>query len=161
MNSRNLLILLLIILFTVLQCTALNYIRILGAKPDLLLILIVFSSFNLNPLYGLGVGALCGLFSEATSGIPSGLAVLAYSAGGLILGYIGRWVYNPTLFGEMCLTFVSALGVYLFFFFLLQTINMTLPFLNAFVSIILPASFYTACVAPALFRFLRIILPVR
>ena len=86
MSSRNLLILLLIIVFTVLQCTALNYIRILEAKPDLLLILIVFFSFNLNPLYGLGVGALCGLFSEATSGIPSGLAVLADSTGGLMLG---------------------------------------------------------------------------
>lgn len=171
MRSRKLLILFLIILFAVLQSTALNYIQIFKTKPDILLILIAFFSLNFGRMYGLSIGAICGMFSEITSGIPSGFAVLAYSLSGLILGSISRWVYpspvggggvnNQKILGEICISFVFCLVIYFFLFFLFRLFNANLSFFGTLISIILPASFYTAVAAPVIFRFLKTILQIK
>jgi cell shape-determining protein MreD len=166
--SRKLLILFLIVLFAVLQCTALNYIRIFKAKPDILLILVIFFSLYYGQRYGLAVGALCGLFSEATGGIPSGAAVLIYSIGGILLGRVGRWVYlapvhrdgryNQRMLWQMAIAFVFTFTVYFFLFLVLQATNGDLSFFKALISVILPSSFYTACIAPFLFLVLKTII---
>ena len=161
MKPRKLLIIFLIILFTVLQCTALNYIQIFKVKPDILLILIVFFSLYYGQIYGLIIGALCGLFSELSSGIPPGFAVLTYSLGGLILGYIGRWVVSLRVFGELCISFIFSMAVYTFLFLLFQIFKANLSLFNALIFIILPASFYTAVVTPVLFRFLETVLNIK
>ncbi|MBL7084973.1 MAG: rod shape-determining protein MreD [Candidatus Omnitrophica bacterium] len=158
---KKLLILLLVILFTLLQSTVLNYIRIFKVKPDILLILIIFFSLKLGRIYGLIVGALCGLLNEATSGIPSGVAVLVYSFGGLLLGHIGKWVYNQKLLGQLCITFVFSFTIYLSLFFLSQTFNASLSLFAILVSTILPVSLYTAAISPFLFRFLKIALNIK
>lgn len=157
---KKLLILLLVILFTLLQSTALNYIRIFKVKPDILLILIIFFSLNLGQIYGLIIGALCGIFNEATSGIPSGVAVLVYSFGGLFLGHIGKWVYNQKLLGQLYITFVFSFAIYLSLFFLSQAFNASLSLFGILVSTILPASLYTAAVSPVFFRFLKTVLTI-
>ena len=181
MRPRKLLILFLIILFAVLQSTALNYIQIFKTKPDILLILIAFFSLNFGRMYGLSIGAICGMFSEITSGIPSGFAVLAYSLSGLILGTIGRWVYpspvggggvypspvggggvnNQKIWAEICISFIFCLVIYFFLFFLFRLFNANLSFFGTLISIILPASFYTAVAAPVIFRFLKTILQIK
>ena len=165
MKFRNLAILFLIILFTVLQCTVLNYLQIFKTKPDLLLILIIFCSLYYGQLYGLFVGAVCGLFSEATSGISLGFAVFAYSLGGFILGYSARWVYpipaykstrySETFLSQICISFIFSVAVYSILFFLLQINNRDLSLFKTLIFIILPASLYTAAVAPALLYFLK------
>jgi hypothetical protein len=174
MLSRKLVILFLIILFTVLQSTLLNYIQIFNAKPDILLILIIFSSFNYGPIYGLLTGALCGLFSEAASGVSTGTFVLAYSLGGLLIGQLSRRI-NPAFLSrsqplaaqgrlrldkqrialEMGVSFIFSLAVYLFLFFIFRSSGADLPLFNALAGIIMPACFYTACVSPFVFSFLR------
>lgn len=158
MKPRKSLILFLIILFTVLQCTALNYIEIFRIKPDILLILVIFFSLYYGRAYGLGVGALCGLFSEATSGASSGSFVFVYSLGGLILGHFGRWVYKQKIFGQICVSFVFSFLIYFFLFCLFRTCNINLPLFNTLISVILPASVYTALVTPVLFLLLKTIL---
>ncbi len=155
MKKRHLLILFLIVFFAVLQSTALNYIQILKVKPDILIILTVFSSLTFGQIYGLTVGALCGVFTEATCGIPTGVTVLVYSFGGLILGFVGRWVYNQTTLGDICITFIFSFSIYLLLFFFLRALNIELSLAGTLGCIILPACFYTACVSPLLFRFLR------
>ena len=155
MKAKKPLILFLIILFTVLQCTALNYIQIFKVKPDILLILIIFFSLYYGRIYGLIIGAVCGLFSELSSGIPPGFAVLTYSLAGLILGYIGRWVVNLRIFGQLYISFIFSIAVYTFLFLLFQIFKANLSLFNALIFIILPASFYTAAISPVIFRFLR------
>lgn len=168
MRLRKLSILLLIVLFTILQSTALNYIRIFTVKPDILLILVIFFALNFGRLYGLSVGAACGFFSEATSGIPSGFAVFTYSLAGLILGHIGRWVYlvpveeggfnKQRVCSEIYISFIFSFAIYLFLFFLFRFSNTTLPLFDTLTSVILPASLYTAAVAPIMLRFLKTVL---
>lgn len=157
MKPGKLLILFSIILFTILQCTVLNYVRIFRIKPDILLILVIFFSLNFGRIYGLIVGALCGLFSEATCGVPAGAVVFVYSFGGLLLGHISRWVVNLRIFGQMAISFIFSFVIYFFLFFLFQTLGANLPLFNSLISVILPASFYTAAVSPVLFRFLKTI----
>lgn len=161
MKARKPLILFLIILFTVLQCTAFNYIRIFKTKPDILLLLIIFFSLYYGWIYGLMVGALCGLFSELSSGIPSGFAVLTYSLGGLILGHIGRWLVDLKIFSQMAISFIFVLVIYTFLILLFQISNARLSLSDTLMFIILPASFYTACVSPFIFHFLKIVLNVK
>ena len=182
MLSKKLLILFIVVLFTVLQCTLLNYIRIFEIKPDILLILIIFFSLYHGQIYGLAVGALCALFSEATCGLPTGAAVFTYSLGGLLLGHIARWVYKRGIFGQMSMSFIFCCVIYLFLFLVFQTFGATsvryslsngavpirwqasngagLSLVNALSFIILPASFYTACISPLVFRFLKIVLNI-
>ena len=156
--KRKLQVLLLIVLFTVLQSTVLNYIQILQNKPDILLILVIFFSLTFGQIYGLTTGATCGLFSEVSSGIPPGAAIFVYSLGGLILGHIGSLIYRQRIFGQMGITFVFSFATYLTLFLLLQSFNVNLSLFNATVAVILPTSFYTAIVAPFIFRFLKTIL---
>lgn len=158
MKINKFLMLFLVIGFTVLQCTALEYIRIFKVKPDILLILIIFFSLYYGRTYGLIVGALCGIFSEATSGMPAGFTILTYSLAGLILGHIGRWVYNQKIFSQIGISFIFIFVIYLTLLFAFRA-----PELNRFLSdilifIILPASLYTACLTPVLFYFLKLIL---
>lgn len=161
MKLNKFLILLLIILFTVLQCSVLKCIQISNLQPDILLILIVFFSLYFGKIYGLIVGLFCGFFSELTSGIPAGPAVLVYSLAGLFLGHIGRWVYNQTIRDELAITFIFTFSVYSALFFLFQAFNANLCLLNTLLFLILPASVYTAVISPLLFRFLKIVVQVK
>lgn len=162
MRLKRLSILFLIILFTVLQCTLLERIRIFNAKPDILLILVIFFSLYYGRSYGLVLGALCGLFSEATSGLPAGGAVFAYSLGGLVLGHLGKWIYKQTTFSGICISFIFSFVIYsllaLLFF---QNIRPDLSLFKALPFTVFAASFYTAACAPITFRFLKTVLSTK
>lgn len=158
MKPRKLVILFLILLFTLLQTTALNYLSIFNNKPDLLLLLTGFIALNWGGLYGLIVGAVCGVFTEATSGIFSGSLVLSFSLGGLFLGYIGKWVYAQKIWLKVAMSFVFTLVVYLNIFLILQASGVSPSFLTSLIFIILPTCCYTAICAPVLFRFLSVVL---
>ncbi len=161
MKPKKLLILFLVVLFIVLECTVLNYLEILKVKPDTLLILIIFFSLYYGRTYGLGVGALCGLFKEATCGISYGAFVFVYSLGGLILGHFSRLVYRQKVFGQICISFGFSLLIYFSLFCLFLTYNVNLPSFNSLISVILSVSVYTALITPALFHFLKTVLNVR
>ena len=145
----------LIAVFTILQCTVLNYLHILKTKPDILLILIIFFSLYYGGIYGMVVGAVCGLFTEATCGIPSGFFVFTYSLGGLILSRLGKWIYIRKILSQICTAFIFCFMVYSFLFLFFCAFNAELSLFNAVTSIILPASFYTAAVSPVVFWFLK------
>lgn len=174
-------ILFLVIFFIILQCTLMNAIKIFDIKPDIPLILIVLLALHFGPLHSLFAGIISGIFIETTSAIPNGIAVTGYALGGLILGYMGKWIY-PALFyslganfknsfsrpplkqrllSEISITFVFSLIVYIFLYFLLRICNVRdCAFFNAFIFVILPASLYTALVSPIVFNFITTILEV-
>jgi len=172
MSLKKLLILLLVILFTVLQCTLLNRIRIFNSKPDLLLILIVFFSFYYGRSYALSVGALCGIFTEATCGMPAGYAVFTYSLGGLLLGHFASWLYpvtapqaggisKQTFFSGICISFIFTFAIYFFLALLfLHNFNTNLSLFKALIFIVFPTAFYTAISAPIILRFLKTVLNI-
>ncbi|MFH1244896.1 MAG: hypothetical protein V1662_00235 [Candidatus Omnitrophota bacterium] len=181
MKTINILILFLIIFFVILQCTLIDTIKILDIKPDMLLILIVLLALHFGPLRSLYAGILAGIFIETTSAIPRGIAVTSYALGGLILGYMRKWIY-PALFYSLCanfknsfsrpplkqrllseisITFVFSLIVYILLYFLLQICNIRdCSFFHAFICVILPASLYTALVSPIVFSFIITVLEV-
>lgn len=169
MQSRKSLILVLIILCAILQATLLDLIQIFNTKPDILLILIVFFSLYYGRSYGLIVGAVCALFAEATSNVPSGILLFTYSLAGLVLGHLSKWIdafsldrsfkfWKQIFFGEICAAFIFSFIIYLFLFFLFPASNINLSLGRALIFIILPASLYTAITAPILFSFLKTVL---
>ncbi|MCQ9208799.1 MAG: hypothetical protein NG712_05420 [Omnitrophica bacterium] len=161
MSVKKSLILLLIILVTVLQCTILNRIRIFNVKPDILLSLVVFFSLYYGRSYALAVGAFCGVLAEATCGLPSGYVIFAYSLGGLILGHLARWINKQTAFSEIAISFIFSFVIYSFLsVVLLQNFNTDLSLFKALIFIVFPASFYTALCAPITFRFLKTVLSI-
>ncbi|MBN2097647.1 MAG: rod shape-determining protein MreD [Candidatus Omnitrophica bacterium] len=160
MKSRNLFIFLLIFCFTILQSTVLNYLQIFATQPDLLLILIIFCSLTFGKIYGLTTGAISGIFAEVSSGFSSGILVFTYALGGLILGYIGRWVELQKTLGQVIVSFIFTFLIYLFIFLLLKigTGALELSLFNALRFTLLPAAAYTAILTPIMFKFLKIIL---
>ncbi len=155
MKRQKLIILLLIMFFTVLECTALRSIRIIGIKPDLLLLLVLFFGLYGSRFYALGVGVLCGMFVEATSGIHAGVAVGLYSVAGLVLTLLTRVVYKQRIIDQIIIAFIATFLIYLGLFFSFGVYALGPPLLETLIYVILPASCYTACVAPFLFYFLK------
>ena len=149
------LILLLIVLFTVLQATVLNFLQIFNIKPDILLILLIFFSLNGGRSYGLGLGALSGIFSESTSGLPAGSAFFVYALGGLILGHLGHWLDQQRISSQISLTLIFTFLTYLSLFLIWQSSDLGLSLFQALIYIILPACLYTALISPLLFRLLK------
>jgi rod shape-determining protein MreD len=168
---RNISILFLVVLFTILQATLLNYIQIFCIKPDILLVLVAFVSLNLGRCYGLSTGVLCALFTEASSGLSSGSALFVYSLAGLVLGHMGRLIYpvpdsastdyRQKILAESAIVFIFTFTIYSFLFLLLGMDKTNLSFFGALFLVILPAAFYTAFFSPLIFRFLKLILNIK
>ncbi|MBN3038651.1 MAG: rod shape-determining protein MreD [Candidatus Omnitrophica bacterium] len=161
MKAKKSLVLILVVLFTMLQCTVLNYLQVFKIKPDILLILVLFFSLYYGRFYALGVGVLCGLFAQATSGIGSGAVVFVYALGGLILAHLTSFIYKQNILSQMLISFIFTFLVYLSLFFTFHLLDIQPPLLNALFFVILPASFYTACIAPFLFYFLKMAFNIR
>ncbi len=150
-----------ILVFTILQASALNYLKLVDVKPDILLLLTGFFGLYYGRKYGLILGFICGFMLEATSGVPTGFTVFSYALTGFILGYIGKWIRSQKAFGQALIAFGFCLFAYLVSFFLFAAFNQDLSLPNILIFKIIPASLYSSFAAPFVFRFLSLVLMLR
>ncbi|MDY6935649.1 MAG: rod shape-determining protein MreD [Spirochaetota bacterium] len=126
-----------------------DVLRIVGIKPDLTFIIVIYLAYNFGPFYGVVTGFICGILHDAVSNSPLGLLTLPKVALGLIVGMFGRSILRKNilsismmiLFSTIAKGLITLLLCYLF----------TTGSLSTVWHIILPESLYNAILAPFLF----------
>ena len=139
---------------TIIQITVLNSVKFFGAKPDLMLITVVFFALRFGPGYGFWVGFLCGLLQDALSGLPFGAATGAFSLCGLTIGTFSNVIFRDSKFVQASIVFICAAISYIFYVYILKSnsdiLGIHMPFSKILVSCL-----YTSVVSPPLIFILN------
>jgi len=138
-------------LLAIFQATSLNCLSILGIKPDLLLILVIFLGLHKGPLPGAGYGFLAGILLDIFSPAPLGTNALSKTVLGFLAGAVASLLYFEAPFIQGLLLFLGMFLEGLILFILLSSFHLAPSFYYSFLYIILPASFYTSLIAPLFF----------
>lgn len=134
--------------------TVLNHIKLLGAKPDLLLIMVVFFALRFGKIFGFWIGLLCGLLQDALSGFIFGTATVGFSLCGLIIGIFSKDIYRDSKFVQAAVVFIFCIISYIFYYYALK-IKLALPTFAMPLNKILVASLYTSAVSPVFILILN------
>ncbi len=151
MTKKRITPFILLLLLAILQATSLNRLSILGIKPDLLLILVIFLGLHKGPLSGAGYGFLAGILLDIFSPTPLGTNALSKTVLGFLAGAVAPFLYFEAPFIQGLLLFLGMFLEGMILFILLSSFHLAPPFYYSFLYIILPASFYTSLLAPLFF----------
>lgn len=93
MKKKLPLYIIVVLLLYILQTTLFNYIKIMGAKPNLLLVFVCVMSYLRNSKEGMILGLFTGLFVDIMSARLIGVYALVFMLAGFILGSIPRKLF--------------------------------------------------------------------
>jgi rod shape-determining protein MreD len=129
--------------------SSLDVIRIFGAKPDLVFIIVVYTGYSFGPITGQVTGFAGGLFHDAVSNSPYGFLAFPKLTVGFIAGLLGRAVLKNNIPTIIILMLVATLvkGVIT----LLLSYIFAQGMISAIIDVIIPESLYNAILAPPLF----------
>ncbi|MFA5383207.1 MAG: rod shape-determining protein MreD [Eubacteriales bacterium] len=129
-----------------LQSTVLDCFRVVGVKPDLVLLVIIFNSFRQGSKSGALWGFAAGLLVDISTGCYFGLNALALAAAGYLAGEAKTGLYLNSNIRVATVTLAVSLAAGVFQYLLLA-------FSGVFVSpwlalgIIIPGALYNTAVA--------------
>ncbi len=143
--------LLLIALF--LQITILNHLKIFGAKPDIILICVVFFGLFLGSSAGLGAGVAAGLLIDIFVLDFFGINALIYGVTGFLAGLLSTKVFKESKKTEFAIVFFFTVFSMSLHFVLVSAFSrsLNLGYLEYFYSSVIPAGLYTSIVAVPIF----------
>ncbi len=81
----------------VVQTTVLPLIAVAGARPDLLLLVVVSAGLLLGREHGVGMGFFAGLLQDLASGNVFGVNVLSKTAAGYVAGLVEQKVFKENV----------------------------------------------------------------
>jgi rod shape-determining protein MreD len=136
-----------------LQTTVLDGLSIFGAKLDLLLAIVVYTSLTKGPVAGVLTGFILGLLQDAQSQHGLGLDALSKAAVGYAAQFTWEGLDKESVYTQMAVLLVAGLLHNLIFLFLYCGSQLTMvPGLWLRVGV--PGALYTAVVAPLLVALL-------
>lgn len=109
MRARIIIYTILIFIFVTTQVTFLNFIEILGVRPNLIIILIVSISLLEGRNQGGTVGFFAGLCLDAVIGVALGYHALIGMLLGISLGNINKRFFKENIFVMGICTFISTI----------------------------------------------------
>lgn len=137
-----------------LHTTVLERLSIWGAKPDLLLALVVYCSLLWGPVAGTIMGFTLGLMQDAQSHHDLGLNALAKAAVGYAVSHTWEALDKESVYSQMAVVFVAGLLHNIIFLALYSGSQLSVfPILMLRVGV--TGALYTAVVAPPLVAVLR------
>ena len=135
------------------QLLFLDHIKIACAKPDLLVILVVFFAIFFGPATGAEVGFISGLLKDIYSLDIFGVNSVLLSLTGLIAGMLSPKLFRESKLTQALLVFASSALYMIIHYFasslILKITYVALP--DYLYGLILPSSFYTAMLSAILF----------
>lgn len=138
---------LMIFIFTLLQSTVLDSLKIFNVKPNLLMVLIVVVAFQGNNIEGAVVGFFSGLTHDIVSGRIIGFYALLGLYLGLCIGSLNKRLYKENIFAVVFFIFVSTIIYEYSIYFFYTVFRNNLELLYPLKHIILPLSLYNGIVS--------------
>jgi len=152
---RYLVLALLGFLGLVLQSTVFSELIIAGAKPDLLLIMVILYSLFNGPRHGAFMGLGLGLLEDIFHAKYFGLNAASKFTTGLIIGFMEKRMFKDNFLVPVLVLFVGSLihtGVY----FVFSNIAGYPLSIEQLVRIAVPFAIYNACFSPFIYgRFYK------
>jgi rod shape-determining protein MreD len=151
---RGLFAVLVIPVLAVVQVTLPDRLEIMGLKPDLLLIGVVFFALKTGAVRGFITGMFSGLIFDCFSLSPLGLHLFLFGLVGLVVGRAADRLCYESVPAQMFVIFAASLSVSVVYLISTRFGSRPLPFFFAFGRIGFPSAVYTTVFAPPLFFFL-------
>jgi len=149
--------LLLQVVVLLVQATVLDYVSVLGIKPDLVMLLTTLVGFLLGAREGAFWGFAAGIVEDLFCGAYIGLNAMAKMVAGWLAGTCGERLYRESSLVAAGVVFLSSLGGLVVNYLLFLYLGIHISPFNALIKVALPASLYTAVLVPLFFgRFLRV-----
>ncbi|MBA3691806.1 MAG: rod shape-determining protein MreD [Actinobacteria bacterium] len=155
MVRRTLAIVAIMVTALLLQSTVFSQIRLLGAKPELMYLLVIVLAIIEGPADGAGVGFAGGMAQDFFLNQPKGITALTLTLLGYTVGLARQYIVSPSpLLPSMMVAGATLAGV-LFYetvAFLLGTLQVDPLF---FLRIAVFSALYTALLTPLVYPLLR------
>lgn len=146
---------LMVILSVVIQSTILNRLAFFGARPDLVLIVVIVSGLLKGHPFGTGVGLGAGLLQDILTGQFMGANALTKMCTGYIVGLTEGKFFKENLFIPMIMMAAGTLGNELMFWLILYLFGRPLPFWVASTQLIVPTVILNSILAPFVFILMK------
>ena len=138
------------------QATVLEYIKVAGAKPDLIFLLVIFFSLFFGAKTGIEAGFVSGLLKDIYSLDVFGINTITLALTGLIAGILSPKFFKESALTQFTLVFAFALLSMLVHFtaslLILKTDYISLS--EYLWALMIPSSLYTALASFAIFPIL-------
>jgi rod shape-determining protein MreD len=92
------------------QTTIFNKLEILGAKPDLLLILVVYANLDKKMYKGLAVALIGGIFADGFSGAIFGIQLICKQVDALVTQFLSRRLFVNKKFVKILIIAIVTLA---------------------------------------------------
>jgi rod shape-determining protein MreD len=138
------------ICFLALQATLFTSLSIQRIRPDLVLILTLYLAFSYPMVSGGSIAFIMGFLMDLFSGNPFGLYTFSRPFIFLVARLFRERLYLEGFLSQSLFVFFLALGEGFLILFLLNTLNPIGHFFPMVLTLLLPQSFFTALIAPAL-----------
>ena len=139
-----------------LQGGLLNYVKIFGAKPDLLLILVVFFGLFLGPAAGLESGLAAGLLKDIFALDFLWINFFILGLTGFIVGAINTQFFKESKRADFILVFLFTIFsmVLQYSIVLVLSNSMALEFPEFLISSVIPTAIYAGLFSIPIYRWL-------
>ncbi|MFA5338900.1 MAG: rod shape-determining protein MreD [Candidatus Omnitrophota bacterium] len=145
-----------LVIISVLEAGSRNYIKLLGANPELVLIGVLFFSLNSDKEKGAVCGFAGGLLEMVFSGAHPLILVL-YGAIGYAAGLYKEALYRHLASAQMIIAAIAVVSSTLIYGLLISSAGF--PYYKAVIFITIPVAIYTSLLAPPVFRVLEFFMP--
>ncbi len=136
----------------VLESTVLQFVRVAGVKPDLVLVLVVFYAIINGSREGAFWGFMGGLAQDFLSGYYLGMNTLSLTVIGYLVGLGHTRLFRENQFVLAGIAFLATLAVEAIRYLLILSLGITVLPGEALWGLILPLGVYNAAVALLFYR---------
>jgi rod shape-determining protein MreD len=143
------------IFFTVLETNILNGLKIFGAKPNLIILLVTAAAIAENERYAAVFGMACGFIIDSSVGSPFFFSGIYYFFAAYITAAVTKYYFTKSLFtmAAMALPVCAVREVFNMFYLIGVWSEFTIT--EALFIYILPEYIYTVALAPAVYFLVK------
>jgi rod shape-determining protein MreD len=143
------------IFFTVLETNTLHGAEIFGAKPNLVISLVIAAAVLENERYAAVLGMICGFLVDSSVGSPFFFSGLYYFFAAYITGIISKYYFKKSLLTMVAMILPVCIVREIFNMFFLIGAWKDFNITKALLEFILPEYIYTVALAPVVYFLVK------
>jgi rod shape-determining protein MreD len=138
----------------IIQATATPHLTIMGAKPELVLLMVISWSLLRGAKEGMIWALIGGMGLDLLSGMPFGTSTAALVALSLLAGVGELSVFRTHITLPLIAALIATLAYDLFFLLLLHTQGCSIAWADSLIKVVLPSILFNVLLAPFVYRAL-------